>query len=116
MKSKLERSSKHVCAEEGVTCRIRQIIHKLLASICHMGVLLLFLGFLLECALSYMISLPLHLSQTHARSVTVINHLYMCIHLIAPLLQVDRPKAARHFSEREQYRQCEWAAFIMGDF
>lgn len=72
------------CAEEGGMCRIRQIIHKLLASICHMGILLLFLGFLLECALSYMISLPLHLAQTHARSVTVINHLYMCIYLIAP--------------------------------
>lgn len=104
------------CAEEGGMRRIRQIIHKLLASICHMGILLLFLGFLLECALSYMISLPLHLSQTHARLVAVINHLYMCIHLIAPLLHVDRPKAARHFSEKEQYMRFEWAAFIMGDF
>lgn len=68
------------------------------------------------CFILHDLSPPLHLSQTHARSVTVINHLYMRIYLIAPLLQVDRPKAARHFSEREQYKQFEWAAFIMGDF
>lgn len=67
-------------------CGIRQIIHKLLASICHMGILLLFLGFLLECALSDMISLSPSLSHahTHTCSVTVINHLHMCIYLIAP--------------------------------
>lgn len=58
-------TSVQACAEEGGMCRIRQIIHKLLASICHMGILLLFLGFLPECALSYMISLSLFISHRH---------------------------------------------------
>lgn len=85
-------------------CCIRQIIHKLLASICHMGIFLLFLGLLLEFALSHSSictntppTLPLsdiH-TQKHTHTLTVINHFHMCIHLIAPphpsrLLFVER--------------------------
>lgn len=102
-------------------CCIRQIIHKLLASICHMGIFLLFLGLLLERALSHtsictntctLLLFPF-LTSTHTDTVTAINHLHMFIHLIA--LHVDGPKTSRDSAEGEQCRQCEWAAFIIGE-
>lgn len=72
-------------------CGNRQIIHKLLASICHMGLLLLFLGFLLECVLhdlSPSLSCVCTHTRTHACSASVINHLHMRIYLIAPLCKL----------------------------